>query len=184
MDIIQENLNIRMIRENLDDIPDYGLPAGYSIRWYQPGYEESWRSIHSVADLYTKVTPDLFEEEFGNDAQILAERQCYLIDSKDVLIGTASAWFGNHGGQSLGRIHWLAIRPEEQGKGLAKPLLTTACNRLKNLEHSKAYLTTQTVRIAAINLYLAFGFVPAIDSERDRDIWQRLQEHVKYVVRL
>lgn len=184
MDIIQENLDICMIRENLDDLPGCALPAEYSIRWYQPGDEDSWRRIHLLADKYTEVTLGLFEEEFGSNVQMLAERQCFLVDDKGVLIGTASAWFGAHGEQSIGRIHWVALVPAEQGKGLAKPLLTTVCNGLKDLGHSRAYLTTQPVRVPAINLYLAFGFVPAIDSERDRRLWQRLQEHVKYAVPL
>lgn len=184
MDITQEYLDIRMIRENLDDIPDYSLPAGYSIRWHQPGDEKSWYEIHVLADKYTQVTPNLFEEQFGNDTQTLTKRQCFLVDSKGSPIGTASAWFDDPTKQSSGRVHWVAIIPTEHGKGLAKPLLTTVCNRLKELGHSKALLTTQTVRIPAINLYLKFGFVPAINSERDRNIWRRLKEHLKYSILL
>ena len=184
MDITQKYLDIRMIRENLDDIPNYRLPAGYSIRWHQPGDAKSWYRIHLLADLYTKVTPELFEEQFGSDTQTLAERQCFLIDNKGTPIGTASAWFDDRNTQSSGRVHWVAIIPVEHGKGLAKSLLTTVCSRLKELGHSKAHLTTQTVRIPAINLYLKFGFVPAVDSERDRQIWRRLREHLKYPVPL
>jgi GNAT superfamily N-acetyltransferase len=184
MDIIQENLDIHMIREHLDEIPDCALPAGYSTRWYQPGDEKSWYRIHLLADAYTNVTPDLYEKEFGSDTQMLAERQCFLVDRKGVLIGTATAWLDDHSVQSPGRIHWVAIVPAEQGKGLAKPLLTAVCNRLKDLGHSKAYLTTQTIRIAAINLYLKFGFVPAVNSERDKQIWRRLQMHLKYAVQV
>ena len=57
MDIIEEYLDIRMIRANLDDIPDYRLPAGYSFRWFQPGDKKFWRNIHLLADNYTDVTP-------------------------------------------------------------------------------------------------------------------------------
>jgi GNAT superfamily N-acetyltransferase len=184
MNIIEEYLDIRMIRENLDDIPDFVLPAGYSFRWYQPGDEKSWRSIHLLADKYTDVTPELHEKEFGSNIQRLTERQCFLIDRKKSPIGTASAWFDDHSKQSPGRVHWVAIVPTEQGKSLAKPLLTTVCNRLKELGHNRAFLTTQTVRIPAINLYLKFGFIPAIDSERDRNIWRRLQKHLKYAVQV
>ena len=64
MDITQQYLNIRMIREHLEDIPEYNWPTGYSIRWYQPGDEKSWCRIHLLADKYTDVTLDLHEKEF------------------------------------------------------------------------------------------------------------------------
>ncbi len=181
MDAIRDYIDVKMIRENLDDIPEYPLPAGYSIRWYQPGDEDLWLAIQSLADKYTDVTPDLFEDEFGSDAGVLSERQCFLCDSDDKGIGTASAWFGNDGGQSLGRIHWVAIVPQHQGKGLAKALLAAICDRLRSLGHSKTYLTSQTCRIPAINLYAKFGFVPSIDSEKSRLIWRELAGHVKYL---
>ena len=126
------------------------------------------------------MTPDLFEKQFGTDTQLLSERQCFLCDRRDNIIGTASAWLDNHGGKSLGRIHWVAIIPQQQGNGLAKPLLTLICKRLKELGHSKTYLTTQSVRIPAINLYAKFGFAPVIGTDGDREIWEKLQKHIKY----
>ena len=180
MDPTREYIDIRMIRENLDNIPDYTLPAGYSIRWYRPGYEEYWQTIQLLADIYTRVTPDLFGREFGTNTKVLSDRQCFLCDSRENIIGTASAWLDNQGGKSLGRIHWIAIIPEEQGNGLAKPLLTTVCKRLKELGHDKTHLITQSVRRPAINLYAKFGFNPVIDSDRDRDIWRKLQKYIKY----
>jgi len=180
MDPIREYLDVRMSRENLNNIPDYSLPAGYSIRWYQPGYEEFWQAIQLLADECTSVTPELFQEQFGTDTQLLSERQCFLCDSQDNIIGTASAWLDNQGEKSPGRIHWVAIIPQKQGRGLAKPLLSIICNRLKELGHSKTFLTTQSVRIPAINLYAKFGFAPVIDSDRDREIWEKLQKHIKY----
>jgi len=171
-----------MSRENLDDIPKYSLPAGYSIKWYRPGYEKNWQAVQSLADEYTRVTPDLFHEQFGTDKKLLAERQCFLFDSEDNIIGTASAWLDHLGGKLLGRIHWLAIIPQQQGKGLAKPLLAVICKKLKELGHSRTYLTTQSVRIPAINLYAKFGFSPVIDSDRDREIWEKLQKHIKYTL--
>ena len=177
---IREYIDVRMSRENLDDIPGYSLPVGYSIRWYRPGYEKHWQAVQSLADEYTRVTPDLFQEQFGTDTQLLSERQCFLCDSQDNIIGTATAWLDNQGEKPPGRIHWLAIIPQQQGNGLAKPLLTTVCKRLKELGHSRTYLTTQSVRIPAINLYAKFGFAPVIDSDYDREIWEKLQKHIKY----
>jgi N-acetylglutamate synthase-like GNAT family acetyltransferase len=180
MDPVREYITVKMVRENLDDIPEYCLPADYSIQWYQPGYEVHWQKVQSLADKYNRVTPELFEEQFGADIQLLSERQCFLIDSEEDIIGTATAWLDNQGEKSLGRIHWVAIIPQQQGKGLSRPLLTIICKKLKDLGHSKAYLTTQTVRIAAINLYAKFGFAPVVDSKRDREIWEKLQQQMKY----
>jgi GNAT superfamily N-acetyltransferase len=180
MDPLREYIDVRMGRENLDNIPEYSLPVGYSIRWYQPGYEKHWQTIQSLADEYTRVTPDLFEEQFGTDKKLLSERQCFLYNCGDNVIGTATAWFDNSEERSHGRIHWLAIIPKQQGKGLAKPLLTITCKRLKELGHVKTYLTTQSVRLPAINLYAKFGFAPVIDSDRDREIWEKLRKYVKY----
>lgn len=183
MDVTRQYTDIKMTRENLDGVPDCALPAGYSIRWFRPGDKDVWLKIQSLADEYNKVTPGLFDEEFGSDVRVLSERQCFLCDGDGNAVGTASAWFGEHDGQSLGRIHWVAIIPEHQGDGLAKPLIVSVCERLKRLGHSRTYLTTQTCRVPAINLYAKFGFVPMIESERDREIWTELERHVKYPVR-
>lgn len=90
-------------------------------------------------------------------------------------IGTATAWFDTYRGQLYGLVHWVAIIPQQQGRGLAKPLLTAVCNRLRDLHHQGAYLITGTVRIPAIKLYLKFGFVPDIKSEQDAEAWRSIQ---------
>ena len=183
MDITRDYIDVKMIRDSLDDIPICALPAGYSIRWYRPGDEDVWLRIQSLADKYNEVTPELFRNEFGTDVKILSQRQCFLRQGTSDAIGTASAWFGDHDGQCLGKVHWVAIVPEHQGKGLAEPLLAATCDRLRSLGHSRAYLTTQTCRIAAINLYAKFGFAPLIESERVEDIWRELEKYVKYPLR-
>jgi len=184
MDVTRDYIDVRMTRENLENIPKCALPAGYAIRWYRPGDEDTWHRIQSLADKYTKVTSDLFTGEFGTDAKVLSERQCFLYDGDNDAIGTASAWFAEQEGRYLGRVHWLAIVPRYQGKGLATPLLAAVCDRLKSLGHCKTFLTTQTCRVPAINLYAKFGFVPVIESDADRQIWKELARHVKYPLRL
>ncbi|HEY66003.1 MAG TPA: GNAT family N-acetyltransferase [Caldilineae bacterium] len=180
MDIVQRNISLVMIREHLDGIPHYDLPPGYAIRWYEPGDEEHWVAIHLKADLYNTISRERYIREFGQDPQILHERQCFLIAPSGEVIGTATAWFNEHyRGRVYGRVHWVAIVPEMQGRGLAKPLMTTVCRRLRELGHDRAYLTTSTVRIPAINLYLKFGFVPEIRSEEDLRVWRALLPYLK-----
>ena len=169
----ETNASLIMIRDNLDQIPAYALPPGNYLRAYQAGDEETWVTIQSAADVYNEITLDLFVREFGQDHALLAARQLYLCTSDHRPIGTAAAWFDdNYEGQKFGLVHWVAILPEHQGLGLAKPLMTAVCQRLRKLGHDRAYLTTSTARIPAINLYLKFGFRPVEENDVESTKWQ------------
>jgi ribosomal protein S18 acetylase RimI-like enzyme len=166
-----------MVREDLEGIPCFSLPPSYNIRPYRQGDEQDWYTIQSAADRYNTITPDLFFQEFGSNQELLAQRQLYLCDSHQTAVGTATAWFGNQNrGKSYGLVHWVAILPEHQGQGLAKPLMAATCFRLRELGHSQAYLTTSTARIAAINLYLLFGFSAEINNAGEQLIWHKFLE--------
>ena len=173
-----ENLPVRMVRNHLRNIPYFKLPSPYTIRPYLPGDAAAWIRIQAAADRYNPINPGLFEQQFGTDSTVLTERQFYLCDPAGLPIGTASAWFGLDDRRGWGRVHWVAIVPERQGQGLAKPLMTVVCNRLRELGHQRAYLTTATVRIPAIRLYLKFGFRPDVQNEQDRQAWRGLQEKI------
>lgn len=150
---------VTMVCADLTAVPHFSLPAGYSIRAYQPGDEEAWVAIQRAADEFNTITRALFEREFGADPLLLAARQLYLLDESGRAIGTATAWFGDEvWGAEYGRVHWVAIVPEFQGRGLAKPLMHTTYLGMKEAGHERAYLTTDLARVAAINLYRKFGF--------------------------
>lgn len=180
MNIIEHNAPVTMVRGNLKGIPGYSLPAGYSLRSYQPGDEQLWVEIQHLADHYNTITPDLFRREFGTDGSTLAARQFYLLDAGQRAIGTATAWYDDSfRGLVYGRVHWVAIVPEQQGRGLAKPLMTAVCRRLRGLGHTRAYLSTSTARIPAIRLYLQFGFLPWIESPEDGRLWRQLERELE-----
>ncbi|MBN1936661.1 MAG: GNAT family N-acetyltransferase [Anaerolineae bacterium] len=184
MSIIERNLTVNMIRDDLENIPLDDLSAGVSLRWYRPGDEQHWVDIHVEADPYNEITREVYVQEFGADAsnsQVLGRRQAYLVDDgTGKVFGTATAWWDdNYHGLPYGRIHWVAIVPSMQGKGLARPLLSIVCRRMKELGDVRAYLVTSTGRIPAINLYARFGFRPDIRSEDDLIVWRDVQEHVK-----
>ena len=160
----------------MDNIPVYPLPEGFSFRFYVPGDENSWVKLQSNADKFNKIDLDLFRREFGNDADILKQRMLFLLNPEGEIIGTAAAWLNN----DYGRVHWVAVHPDYQGKGLSKPLLSAVCEKLVLLGHDKAYLTTSSARIPAINLYLEFGFLPQIIGPDDKKIWESLKTHCKH----
>ena len=193
MSAAESNLPLRMSRANLDNVPVFALPDGFSLRWYQPGDEAHWLRIHAAADHYNEITSQLFRKQFGPEGerglqsastgespsginsalQNLCERQCYLLDPRGEVIATGTAWFNDDfEGARWGRVHWVVIVPDYQGRGLAKPLMSAVCRRLRELGHDRAYLSTSTARITAIRLYLRFGFTPMIRSVEDEAVWK------------
>jgi GNAT superfamily N-acetyltransferase len=169
-----------MERPRLDDAPMHPLPEPYRVHWYQPGDEQHWLAIHLQAEHIVDVSPALYEEQFGVRRDLLPERQCFLLDAQDRPFATATAWFDdNYRGGRWGRVHWVAVTPDMQGRGLSKPLLSIILRRMIELEHDRVYLRTSTPRIPAINLYAQFGFLPALHTEEDREHWQRINRVLK-----
>jgi ribosomal protein S18 acetylase RimI-like enzyme len=175
-----QSIPLNMIRHNLDGIPQYPFPAPYSFRWYQPGDGETWLQIHLEADRYSTLDSETFRNSFGTNDGILAERQFYVCDGGGQAVGTTTAWFDNdYNGRRFGRIHWVALEPTVQGRGLANAMLTLACNRLVELGHDRAYLDTATVRTKALNLYLKFGFVPELRRPACLAAWRSVRPHIR-----
>ena len=170
-----DNNPITMIRSDLSGIPEYEFPKPYSVKWYRPGDEKRWFEISKAADEYNNIVPETFREEFGADERTISKRQFFLLDAGKNYVGTCTSWFDdNFSGEKFGRIHWLAIVPGKQGKGLSKPMLSLALKRLAELGHKNACLITSSARIPAISLYLEFGFIPLALSESDSSIWKNI----------
>jgi GNAT superfamily N-acetyltransferase len=165
-----------MVRGDLEGLPRHPVPDGFAVRPYAPGDELAWVRIQSAADAHNVIVAELFRAQFGDDTVELGRRLFMLEDPAGTAIGTAAAWFGgSRRGPSVGRVHWVAIHPAHQGRGLAKPLLSRVCHTLRALGHERAFLTTSTARIPAIGLYLSFGFVPEITGAQDAAAWAALQ---------
>jgi len=179
-----EHIPVVMVREDLTALPSFPLPPGYRLRSYRHGEASLWAEIEVSVGEFPTVEQALmhFEKEFGPYPDELEKRCLFLEDAAGRAIGTTTAWFHNaswleahphFAGKNYGRLHWVAIRPEHQGRKLAKPLLAAALRRLAQF-HSRAYLTTQTTSARAIHLYLDWGFVPLEVSERCPQAWRRL----------
>ena len=166
---------VRMLCSDVGTAPRHALPCGYALRGFQPGDEDSWVAIHRRADRLQESSLALFEQQFGMARGELPRRQFYLLDGQARPIGTASAWFGSGDSpRSRGRVHWVALVPEAQGRGLGKVLLSAVCCRFLELGHRQAYLTTSTLRLPALCLYFGFGFLPDLTSPLDRAAWRHL----------
>ena len=175
-----EYIPVMMVRGDLEGIPHFELPPPYRVRMYGPGDAETWRRIQTASDQFGTFPPEKFARVFGTDESVLAARQLYLCDGEGEAIGTMSAWFGETAPWAgWGRVHYVAVVPEHQGRGLARTLMTLTLRRLSELGHDRAFLDTQTVRPVAINLYLRFGFLPLVRGDEDIRAWRVAAPHLK-----
>ncbi|MCM8534919.1 MAG: GNAT family N-acetyltransferase [Lentisphaeraceae bacterium] len=172
---------IFMIRPDLENIPEHPLPESFKLRSYHKGDEENWFQIYKAADHYNKIYSAMFKEYFGADEVKLGRRQFYICDKDERAIATATSWYNDdYHGESLGRVHWVAVHPDYQGNGLAKPLISNVLTRLKDLGHKRCYLRTLSVRTPAICLYLSFGFKPDIRTEADKEVWRKIGQRLNH----
>jgi GNAT superfamily N-acetyltransferase len=170
-------IHLRMRHGGPLNAPDFPLPCPWTLRAYAPGDEDAWVRIEQAADEHQPISRGTFEQWFGMGRAELPRRMLFLCDNNGREVGTATAWHDDVGHDpAKGRIHWVAIAPEAQGRGLARPLIAATCRRLAELGHTSAYLTTEDVRERATKLYLEFGFVPEVMGEEDRAAWVRLRE--------
>lgn len=167
---------IEMRRSDLDNILECGFPSEFYVKLFKPGCEKTWIDIQTQADIHGNFDMDRFRNAFINDYESLAKRQYYMFTRQSQPIGTATAWYANNKPDgNCGLVHWVGIRPEFQGRGLAKPLLTIVLTRMKQLGHRSASLRTATIRLPAINLYLKFGFVPVVNHSEERGYWEEVK---------
>ena len=175
-----------MIRPSMDDLPRFDTPDGFRIRNYRDGDADEWVRIHELADLYNKVTQETFEREFGYDMPAMRDRGFFMEAPNGEVIGTATAWYSSAGpgveiqGQlNYGRVHWVALVPQYQGRGLSKPLLSRVMSRLAE-SHDKSYLVTSSARLPAIHLYLKYGFRPFLHSLESIEAWEFVSIQLKH----
>jgi GNAT superfamily N-acetyltransferase len=111
----------------------------------------------------------------GIDEDVLADRMHFVCAPDGECIATTTAWFAGSPGALGGVVHNVAMKSTHDGKGLSKPLLAAVLKRMKELGHTDCQLGTSAARFPAINLYVKFGFMPLVRSDREYRAWRQLQ---------
>ena len=173
-----EYVPVDMLWDDLSKVPQYPLPEGYSMRVFRKGDADTWVRVEKAAEPFIKdMSGKTFDREFGHDLPAMSKRCLFLVSPAGRDVGTVTAWYDrNFAGKRWGRIHWVAIVPEFQGRKLCKPMLTVAMNRLRSLGHRRVTLNTQLLRIAAIKNYLDFGFRPDVRTAEALSAWSRFSQ--------
>jgi len=168
MDKSIPHIGVLMTCLNPTGYPHCPLPSGYSLRAYESGMEQDWAILQTSVEHMETVDEALarFHAEYGEDMETLKDRAIFVYGPEGRLAASAVLWYGNHFGRRLPRIHWVAVAPEEQGKGLCKALMTILMDMYHKLGLTGGlYLTSQTWSYKALNIYRQFGFKPYIGPQ-------------------
>ncbi|MFK7801149.1 MAG: GNAT family N-acetyltransferase [Anaerolineae bacterium] len=180
------DVDLWMIHPDLTKTPKLSFPAGYQMRFYHDGDVESWVDIQRLADSLYKVNAETFASYLPGDIDELSQRVMFLVDPSGRDIGSITAWqkddwkFDNLTQKHIGQVHWVAITADHQGRGLARPMLSACCQRMLELGHSQACLSTNTKRIPAVNLYRKFGFEPILKTDAQKEAWNDIAPKLHY----
>jgi len=171
---------VTMIRHDMQNIPQIPFPEGFSIRPMRLDEAALWTDIERDTETHFGISDDLFYHEFGRDLQATQWRCFIIVNERGVGVGTISAWYNrDFRGEDYGIIHWVAIRPAYQNRGLGKAGLSFALNKMAQW-HKRCMLNTSIERLPALKIYLDAGFVPDLHDEREIEKWQIAKGRLKH----
>ena len=146
----------------LDGLPEVEMPAGYTVRTYDDGDADAFVRIKNAAfagkseggGVWTRTD---FEHEYFGSRHFRPDRIFFAVCDGDP-VGTTTAWTAEHERREVGLIHWVAVAPEHQQKGLGWALNVLVLHKLRDLGYTEAILNTNERLESAVRLYHRLGF--------------------------
>ncbi|MHC5215033.1 GNAT family N-acetyltransferase [Enterococcus sp. LJL128] len=172
---------IWMVRSKEEPVPAINLPEGFHFAFYQEGDEAEWAKIETSVFEFSdeEEALDYFSRAFAPFPQALSQRMLFIEDETGEKTATCTAWWKEVDGKTKPLLHWLAVKPKFQKRGLAAALAAGVTVRLAELEPNEdIYLHTQTWSHPAVKLYERLGYkiVPEnIDGSKNEDYQEALE---------
>ena len=154
-------IDVLMHRKPQAPVPEALLPEGFQFSMFKKGDEKEWAEIETSVLEFDRSVDALayFQESYLPYLQEL-ERRCIFVEDKDGRkVGTTTAWWAYTQKRRDPWIHWVSVKPEFQGLGIGKALISYALNLMLEIEGDRDYyLHTQTWSHKAIEIYKKAGF--------------------------
>lgn len=157
-----------MKKQDAEVYPIYELPKGYSFVFMPEDIEKVWCKVQFEAMLVDSMeqAKEVFQRSFLPYAELLEKFCVFVRNDRKEIVATAALWPGDLFGYIKQRVHWIAILPSEQGKGIGKALLTKLMQLKEQYYPGEwMYVTTQSWNYNAVELYYQFGFEPYLDEQ-------------------
>lgn len=172
-----------MERKDTRNISEYVLPKGFRFVFYQPGDKKDWIAIEMSAREFVLEEEGEFSwaQYYEGKEKELENRMIFIETAEGEKVATATAFYEPGNASGAGWLHWVAVKREYQGKGLAKPLISYTLHHLAKLGYTVLKVPTQTTTWVAVKIYMDFGFAPvpvnAVHSKEGYQIMRTLTNH-------
>ncbi len=139
------------------------LPANYTLRpfTYNKNDEKAWAKIETAALEFDDEEKALayFKKEYLSEPEEVVKRCFLLFDEENNPVATASAWFEKIDDKKHPMVHWVAVIPSCQGKGLGRAVMENVLAYFaEHHPEENIYLHTQTWSHKAVIMYHKLGF--------------------------
>lgn len=165
---------LRMIRPNLDELPEIKVPKEYEIRTYKPGDEVHWARIIN-ASFGGERSPEDARNQIMDKPQFVPEG-LFFATYKGKPVGTATAWRQSPDETEVGYVHMVGVVPSYQGHRLGKLVSLCVLHFFSKHGFSMAMLDTDDHRLPALKTYLNLGFKPLYREDSHQERWRKVFE--------
>ena len=168
-------LLVLLQRPHLDDLPPIALRDGYRLAAAAEFAEPApmWAALVNESFGDQRWTADYIHENFASRPQYDAAGVFFVMHGDDA-VSTAFAWLDEPGETEEGRIHWVGVREEHRGKGLARAVVVSVMRYFKERGFKRAFLETQPRMTPAICLYMSLGLEPVPRTEEEQKAWDEV----------
>lgn len=165
---------LRLEKDDLDNVPMVPVPAGCLLRTYRDGDEEAIARIYRASALGENATAETVRDTLVRQACFKPER-VFVVECDGELVGTAAAWL-DEACPDAGYLHMVGVMPDQRGKRLGA-ILTIAAIRYSRAEgFTRQQLATDEWREDALRLYLGLGYRPLYRDETHPARWKSVAE--------
>ncbi len=161
LDKTLEYVQILMIRRRGKPVRYFPVPEGFSISMYKKGDEVSWAEIEASVGEFESVgkAHEYFCGKYLPYERELERRCIFIEDGLGKKVATFTAWWEYAGKRRKPWVSWVSVRPEYQGIGLGKAIVSAGIKLFIEIEgDADIYLKTQTWSYKAVNIYREQGF--------------------------
>ncbi len=153
--------NVIMKRRARLPVVTHELPSEFSLAGFGPRDEVQWAGIETAVGEFMTESEALtyFQATYLPHSDELTRRCVFVRQADGAAVGTITSWWNTTEERRDPSVHWLAVRPDYQGLGLGKALVSECLKRLVWLEGDRnIFLHTQTWSHRAIAIYIKAGF--------------------------